>query len=88
MADRSLAQPLRRRFVAVVVGVLAVGGATMVTGVPAHAEDIGGFCMFTNSQPQLYVGNQGAAVQQAQCELNFAYAYGPPPTTATARTTV
>ncbi|WP_369125687.1 peptidoglycan-binding domain-containing protein [Catenulispora rubra] len=32
--------------------------------------------MYTNSQPQLYVGSQGDAVRQAQCELNFAYAYG------------
>jgi len=76
MAFRSLTQPLRRRVTAAVVGVLAVGGAAMVTAVPAHAEDIGGFCTYTNSQPQLYVGSQGDAVRQAQCELNFAYAYG------------
>ncbi|WP_194894661.1 peptidoglycan-binding domain-containing protein [Catenulispora pinisilvae] len=75
MADRTSAQPLRRRFTALVVGVLAVGGTTLAASAPAHAEDIG-FCSHTNAQPELTVGSQGVAVQQAQCELDYAYAYG------------
>ena len=75
MAELLLAQPLRRRFVAAVVGVLAVSGATMVSGAPAQAA-ASGICGYTNAQPQLYVGSQGLAVTQAQCELDVAYAFG------------
>lgn len=75
MADRSITQPLRRRFVAVAVGVLAVGGTTMMAGTPAHAAT-SSLCNYTSAQPQLYVGSQGIAVEQAQCELNWAYAKG------------
>ena len=74
MADR-IAQPFRRRVAATVVGVLAVGGTTMMVSEPAHAAISTG-CQYTSSQPQLYVGSQGTAVKQAQCELNLAYAYG------------
>jgi zinc D-Ala-D-Ala carboxypeptidase len=75
MADRSLTKPLRRRVVAAAVGVLAVSGTAMVVSAPAHAAS-SSFCSFTNAQPQLTVGSQGVAVQQAQCELNEAYAFG------------
>ena len=75
MANLSLAQPLRRRFVAAVVGVLAVSGTTLMAGTPAHAE-ASNVCGYTNAQPQLSVGSQGIAVYQAQCELNVAYAFG------------
>jgi peptidoglycan hydrolase-like protein with peptidoglycan-binding domain len=75
MANLSLAQPLRRRFVAAVVGVLAVGGTTVVAGTPAYAA-ASSICGYTNAQPQLYVGSQGVAVEQAQCELDVAYAFG------------
>lgn len=75
MANRSAAQPLRRRVAAAAVGVLAVGGLTMVATVPAHAAS-SSLCNFTNSQPEITVGSQGTAVKQAQCELNWAYAYG------------
>jgi len=73
MAVRSFAQPLRRRLVAAAVGVLAVGGFTMVASVPANAAS-SGLCSYTNAQPEISVGSQGIAVKQAQCELNWAYA--------------
>jgi peptidoglycan hydrolase-like protein with peptidoglycan-binding domain len=75
MATLSLAQPLRRRFVAATVGVLAVSGTMMLAGTPAHAAS-SNWCAYTNAQPQLSVGSQGLAVYQAQCELDVAYAYG------------
>jgi len=75
MANLSLALPLRRRVVAAVVGVLAISGGTMAASAPAQAAT-SNFCSYTNAQPQLYVGSQGLAVYQAQCELDVAYAYG------------
>jgi len=75
MAIRLLAQPLRRRFAAAAVGVLAVGGGAMVATAPAHAAS-SGLCGYTNAQPEITVGAQGTAVKQAQCELNWAYARG------------
>jgi peptidoglycan hydrolase-like protein with peptidoglycan-binding domain len=75
MADRSFAQPLRRGFVAAAVGVLAVGGLTLVASAPAQAAT-SSLCNYTNSQPEISVGSQGVAVEQAQCELNWAYAKG------------
>ncbi|WP_176735766.1 peptidoglycan-binding domain-containing protein, partial [Actinacidiphila rubida] len=58
---------------AATVGVLAVGGLTMVASVPAQAAS-SSLCSYTNAQPEISVGSQGIAVEQAQCELNFAYA--------------
>ena len=75
MTNLSLAQPLRRRLAATVVGVLAVGASTMVAEAPAHAAT-SSICGYTNAQPQLYVGSQGIAVYQAQCEIDVAYAFG------------
>ncbi|MBS2534728.1 peptidoglycan-binding protein [Catenulispora sp. NF23] len=66
---------LRRRVAATVVGILAVGGTTLMVSEPAHAA-MSTACQYTPNQPQLYVGSQGTAVKQAQCELNFAYALG------------
>jgi lysozyme len=74
MATRLLSQPLRRRVAAVAVSVVAAGGAMLATGAPAHAAS-SGLCSYTNSQPEITVGAQGTAVKQAQCELNWAYAY-------------
>jgi lysozyme len=74
MADRSTTRPLRRRVAAIAVGVLAVGGAAVATGGPANAAP-SGLCDYTSSQPEITVGSQGIAVEQAQCELNYAYAY-------------
>ncbi|MBY8879912.1 peptidoglycan-binding protein [Streptomyces sp. PLK6-54] len=46
----------------------------MVAGAPAQAAS-SPLCGYTNSQPEITVGSQGTAVKQAQCELNYAYAY-------------
>ncbi|MEZ0115827.1 peptidoglycan hydrolase-like protein with peptidoglycan-binding domain [Catenulispora sp. EB89] len=75
MANLSLALPMRRRFVAVAVGVLAIGGGTLAATAPAQAAT-SNICGYTNAQPQLYVGSQGVAVEQAQCEIDVAYAFG------------
>jgi lysozyme len=76
MADRSPAKSLRRRFVAAAVGVLAVGGTTMMATSPAHAQ-LSPRCGYTRSEPLLTeYGGPAIAVKQAQCELNYAYALG------------
>jgi lysozyme len=74
MATRLFAQPLRRRVAAVAVSALAVSGVLLVTDAPAHAAT-SYECGFTNSEPEIQVGSQGTAVKQAQCELNYAYAF-------------
>jgi len=75
MADLTITQPFRRRVLAAVVGVLAIGTGTVVASAPAHAAS-SGLCNYTNAQPEITVGSQGIAVEQAQCELNYAYAFG------------
>ncbi|MEZ0115988.1 peptidoglycan hydrolase-like protein with peptidoglycan-binding domain [Catenulispora sp. EB89] len=75
MADLTITQPFRRRVLAAVVGVLAIGTGTVVASAPAHAAS-SGLCGYTNAQPEITVGSQGIAVEQAQCELNYAYAFG------------
>jgi zinc D-Ala-D-Ala carboxypeptidase len=64
---------------------LAMGPAT-ASAAPGHPANVVatvakphqsfGPCTFTNSQPQLQRGSQGTAVKQAQCELNWAFAFG------------
>lgn len=61
---------------ALAVGFIATSSAA--AGASTHAKPRGSssLCHFTSSQPQLAEGSSGTAVKQAQCELNWAYAFG------------
>jgi lysozyme len=66
------------------VGIAMTPAAAAAT--PSHATNVvatvvkphgsSPLCSFTNSQPQIQIGSQGTAVKQAQCELNWAFAFG------------
>ena len=64
---------------ALAVGFIATSAAA---GTSAHARPqakprgSSSLCHFTSSQPEISEGSSGTAVKQAQCELNWAYAYG------------
>jgi peptidoglycan hydrolase-like protein with peptidoglycan-binding domain len=74
-----------RTAVAVSACALAVGffaTSSAAAGASTHARPLAkprassSLCHYTSSQPQLSEGSSGTAVKQAQCELNWAYAYG------------
>jgi peptidoglycan hydrolase-like protein with peptidoglycan-binding domain len=54
---------------------LAIGGITgaIVGAAPSALAASSADCHFTSAQPELKDGSRGAAVMQAQCELNFAW---------------
>lgn len=52
------------------------GHATNLSASVAKPGAISSFCSFTGAQPLLQRGSQGTAVKQAQCELNWAFAFG------------
>ena len=54
----------------------APGHSASVVVSAAKPHAISSLCGFTGSQPLLQRGSQGTAVKQAQCELNWAFAFG------------
>ncbi|MFI6440323.1 peptidoglycan-binding protein [Streptomyces sp. NPDC050759] len=69
---------IRKRIVSLMVAGLATvgvaGALPLVTAAPAQAAIISGRCTYTGSEPQLSYAPSAfkVAVQQAQCELNWA----------------
>jgi zinc D-Ala-D-Ala carboxypeptidase len=64
---------------ALALGFFATSSAAGAsTHAPLHAKPraSSSLCHYTSSQPELSEGSSGTAVKQAQCELNWAYAYG------------
>jgi len=67
--------------VAVVAVVAVTVGPASASAAPGHLATVAKphqaspDCNYTNAEPTLREGATGAAVKQAQCELNFAYAY-------------
>ena len=53
----------------------AAAGASAHARPPAKPRASSSHCHYTSSQPELAEGSSGTAVKQAQCELNWAYAY-------------
>jgi peptidoglycan hydrolase-like protein with peptidoglycan-binding domain len=66
--------------VALAVGLIAASSATASASAHAttHArpDASSSLCHFTGAQPVLSEGSGGTAVRQAQCEINWAYAFG------------
>lgn len=69
----------RVRNVALAAGIAVGGISAVVVGTSASAPTASAAssqrCHFTNAQPEIKYGSRGAAVMQAQCELNFAWVY-------------
>jgi zinc D-Ala-D-Ala carboxypeptidase len=61
---------------ALAVGFIATSSAAAGASTHVKPHAISFHCRFTSAQPQLSQGSSGTAVKQAQCELNFAYAFG------------
>jgi len=51
-------------------------GIAVSPAAAAAPNAISSHCGYTSAQPLLVDGDSGTAVKQAQCELNWAYAYG------------
>lgn len=78
----------RLAFGTLVAGAALIGALVpaVASAAPAHPANvvvsaskphaISGHCAFTGAQPLLQRGSQGTAVKQAQCELNWAFAFG------------
>lgn len=62
--------------VGAVVPAAASAGPAHVVMSAARPHAVSSLCDFTSSQPQIQRGSQGTAVKQAQCELNWAFAFG------------
>jgi peptidoglycan hydrolase-like protein with peptidoglycan-binding domain len=76
---------LRGASIAAATAALAAGlittSAASNASVSSRAQSaaplaLSSLCHYTSAQPQLSEGATGIAVKQAQCELNWAYAYG------------
>lgn len=55
---------------------VAAGASTHHAMPQAKPRGVSSLCHFTSAQPEISQGSTGVAVEQAQCELNWAYAYG------------
>jgi lysozyme len=60
--------------VALVIATVGLSGTTASASVRPNGI-VPGRCTFTSAQPQLGLGSTGIPVIQAQCELNYAWAY-------------
>ena len=62
---------------ALTLGLTTAANAATGPGAAVHPNAISSVCGYTSSEPELYesVSGQTLAIEQAQCELNFGYAY-------------
>jgi peptidoglycan hydrolase-like protein with peptidoglycan-binding domain len=62
---------MRKRTIStlVILGIL-LAGSSIISATGASAKSAYP-CTYTTSEPALYEGNSGTAVQQLQCELNY-----------------
>jgi zinc D-Ala-D-Ala carboxypeptidase len=67
---------ISRIIVTALVIAAPIVGIAVDPASAAQPKAISSYCGYTSSQPTLSEGSSGTAVKQAQCELNWAYAYG------------
>lgn len=73
-----MTRPLRTASLGLSTAVLAIGMTVGATSASASVRPnaLSPKCAIASGEPQIGYGSSGPIVEQAQCELNYAWAYG------------